>query len=816
MRRWSMVLAVALGLLPLARQVSAAEPERATVNGVTLERLEGTEPNWRVIGVDRMRKFDVLDLTQEALGGRQVVELPAGDFKVSFYDPDKREEVEDDLKLFEGVSVKTIRLPGTIETLDTTCLRGVEGLETLVFAGRVPRFQEKDRRIWGGINRSWMGDLKQVVFEDEVAPERLGGIFDAIETIAFGAKAKIPTRKEQAEALLREASSLKRLVVPFSLAIQEKIPWWSIVQHSPLAKEEVISAPSTDEPRKFRTFKAFYAERGLPYEEAESAVCLLNCGEEAEISDKVTDIRLDALGAIGRDTRIYLPTFFRRFLTPPSDTWENRFWLKQDTVRFFPDISEPRNQQARKGDRIFPDVFAAAPLSISSPYHGLFVEAEVTEGVHNGWCARPQGWEPGAPTEAWQDAHGLVYGQTLRLAMDHRYRLRPQLLLANGKRLPVMIDTGRTNTTIAFSTPPQRHWLLGATLWLLGVLVAYVALLWGCARFLKGGWLDRNLAQPFLEAEWWQHALFAGSVALIVLSAYEVPKSLAQVWLWAEVANYLNGSFLSSLLISISTTLVQIALGLLKGVSFSIYVVQVELEPIIAPCTDVLARVGWFSWLSTVCLAFLRILSEILRECATEIWVTLGCLTLFHTWPTRFMAGLRERCAWLGGVLSVAGFLAIGLPLFLFCCSWFSLRMMAHAGNTFNDALASFASLADSFSIQTFISLTALKECMGLLMDALAELTSASVFYIVTKCFDCFLVPLGLLWMTLTALRRFGMVKGVSFRDFASYGSFRERFLPDRPVVSIKRPQAATGDLEAAKTDKTLDAPAAKARDRQA
>ena len=99
MRRWSMVLAVALGLLPLARQVSAAEPERATVNGVTLERLEGTEPNWRVIGVDRMRKFDVLDLTQEALGGRQVVELPAGDFKVSFYDPDKREEVEDDLKL---------------------------------------------------------------------------------------------------------------------------------------------------------------------------------------------------------------------------------------------------------------------------------------------------------------------------------------------------------------------------------------------------------------------------------------------------------------------------------------------------------------------------------------------------------------------------------------------------------------------------------------------------------------------------------------------------------------------------------------------
>jgi hypothetical protein len=66
------------------------------------------------------------------------------------------------------------------------------------------------------------------------------------------------------------------------------------------------------------------------------------------------------------------------------------------------------------------------------------------------------------------------------------------------------------------------------------------------------------------------------------------------------------------------------------------------------------------------------------------------------------------------------------------------------SGAAFENSMRSFGDLAESFSVSSLTSLAAMKELMAQFADAMAELTSASMYYVANKAFDCFVVPLGL------------------------------------------------------------------------
>lgn len=747
--------------LTLAATGMAAE-ERWEKDGLRFERAKD-EQGWILTEIDRSRNYTTIDLRAEALDGRQVVALSdeRRDIKLG--------EDEEAFYLFEKVSVKRLVLPGTIKAIQTQSFEGVDGLETLVFPDGVPTFHEE--KGWFFYKDSWRSKLQTVIFEGEVAPGKLNSVLSGVPIIRFGANARFGEALRdpdfaEAKTLLAKAGSLTRLSVPYSLAIDLGIPWQTIIAHSPLKGQEVYSEPSVNEPGKARAF-----EMAVPgYDQGENAVCLLSCAEDGEISDVVTDIRLDALRG-AEEERIYLPTLFRRFVDKQvGGAYHGRLWLKRDTVQFVPDITQ-RIASNRKSERLFPTVFAAATLTVTSPYAGLRVTGRSIKGRNLGQTYA---------SDETPDRMGLAYEATLRLPMDETFAVGALIRLPTEEEIPVSIDHGRAAPTqeLTIQTPAQTPWLgeaIALFLALIGILWAIVAFAYWVPGF---GFVKRFVAEPFLAADWERHLLFVLSVALLALSVCGLPKSLVQVYVWTPVLQYVNASFVSSLVISITTTLVQIALGLLKGISIQPFGVGVTLEHVIEPCTDLLARVSWVGWLSTGVLAFLRAIGEILREFGTELWTFLGLSAVVCTLPGAW-GRIRARCpAWLGATVSALALLTLGLPIFLACCAWLSTQLTIHAGNLFNDALASFKALAETFTFKAFLSLDALQALAGLLTDAMTELTSSAITYVMTKVFDCFVMPLGLLWLTLRQLRKFGAAKTVDFATFWERDRFVERFVP--------------------------------------
>ena len=753
--RWMIAafLSVGLGVAPL---VGAAETK--VTDGLTFEaKRDGT---YKLIDIDRTRRYSVIDLTEEALRescgeGIIVSELSTEEKAVNVG------EDKEDLYLFGKVFVKRLVLPGSIEKVETVSFTDIKGLEVIEFSGRVPSFEEE--KGWFFYEDDWRNKLQYVVFHDEVAPERLNSVLSGVPIIEFAPTARfegelLDKNSGRAKGLLAKAGALTRLVVPYSLAVRLDIPWRTYIARSPLADKEVVSQPSAN-------------ESGADGTDG-SAVCLLNCDEDGEISDAVTDIRLDALqGSV--EERIYLPTLFRRFVDPYVDLsrYEGRLWLKRDTVQFYPDITQ-RIADTRKADQLFPTIFKYAQVTATSPYQGLTLRAvavnELGENI---------GKEIGSDDPT---LHGLAYNTSLSLEMGKRFVLFTTMALPTGQHVPVFIDGGRNEAELFFRTPEQKPWFLSALCWMVGIMLGLAFVIGAILVLFRDSWLDRVVARPFLEAPWWKQALFALSLLLLVLGAHGVLANLVQVYLWAPVVQYVNNSFISSLVISITTTLLQMGLGLLKGISIQPFGIGVDLEHVIEPCTDLLARVGWVSWISTGVLAFLRVLSEMLREFGTVLWVFTGALVTMLALPFNAWQRLQARWPWFRAAVGTLFFLTLGLPVFLACCSWLSLQLMTHAGNTFNDALATFKCLVDAFSFQAFLSLDGIQSLTMLLTDAMTELTAAAITYVMTKVFDCFLVPIGLLWLSLRVLKKFGVVKDLNLRTFLEKDRFQKRFLPER------------------------------------
>ena len=764
--RWMFAALLGVGLW-LAPLVGAAETTE--VDGLTFEaKRDGT---YKLVDIDRTRRYSVIDLTEEALresSGQGIIvsELSTDEKKVKI-DEDNSEK----LHLFGKVTVKRLVLPGTIEKVETVSFTDIKGLEVIEFPGKVPTFEEE--KGWFFYEDDWRNKLQYVVFRDEVAPEKLNSVLSGVPIIEFAPTARfegdlLDKNSGRAKGLLAKAGALTRLVVPYSLAVRLDIPWRTYIARSPLADQEVVSQPSAN-------------ESGADGTEG-SAVCLLNCDEDGEISDAVTDIRLDALQG-STEERIYLPTLFRRFVDSYVDLsrYGDRLWLKRDTVQFYPDITQ-RIADTRKVDLLFPSIFKYAQVTATSPYQGLTLRAVAVNEL-----GEQMGKEVGSdePTR-----HGLAYNTSLSLEMGKRFRLSTTIALPTGQHVPVFIDGGRNEAELFFRTPEQRPWILSAFCWTVGIVLGLAFVIGAILMLFRDTWLDRAVARPFLEAPWWKQTLFALCLLLLVLGAHGVLSNLVQVYLWAPVVQYVNNSFISSLVISITTTLLQMGLGLLKGISIQPFGVGVDLEHVIEPCTDLLARVGWVSWISTGVLAFLRVLSEILREFGTVLWVFTGALVTTLALPFNVWQRLQARWPWFRAAAGTLLFLTLGLPVFLACCSWVSLQLMTHAGNSFNDALATFKCLVDAFSFKAFLSLDGIQSLTMLLTDAMTELTAAAITYVMTKVFDCFLVPIGLLWLSLRVLKKFGIGKDLNLRTFLEKERFQKRFLPEREAKGSALPAA--------------------------
>ena len=777
--RWMIAafLSVGLGFAPL---VGAAETK--VTDGLTFEaKRDGT---YKLIDIDRTRRYSVIDLTEEALRescgeGIIVSELSTEEKAVNVG------EDKEDLYLFGKVFVKRLVLPGSIEKVETVSFTDIKGLEVIEFSGKVPSFEEE--KGWFFYEDDWRNKLQYVVFHDEVAPERLNSVLSGVPIIEFAPTARfegelLDKNSGRAKGLLAKAGALTRLVVPYSLAVRLDIPWRTYIARSPLADKEVVSQPSAN-------------ESGADGTDG-SAVCLLNCDEDGEISDAVTDIRLDALqGSV--EERIYLPTLFRRFVDPYVDLsrYEGRLWLKRDTVQFYPDITQ-RIADTRKADQLFPTIFKYAQVTATSPYQGLTLRAVAVNEL-----GEKIGKEIGSDDPT---LHGLAYNTSLSLEMGKRFVLFTTMALPTGQHVPVFIDGGRNEAELFFRTPEQKPWFLSALCWMVGIMLGLAFVIGAILVLFRDSWLDRVIARPFLEAPWWKQTLFVLSLLLLVLGAHGVLANLVQVYLWAPVVQYVNNSFISSLVISITTALLQMGLGLLKGISIQPFGIGVDLEHVIEPCTDLLARVGWVSWISTGVLAFLRVLSEMLREFGTVLWVFTGALVTMLALPFNAWQRLQARWSWFRAAVGTLFFLTLGLPVFLACCSWLSLQLMTHAGNTFNDALATFKCLVDAFSFQAFLSLDGIQSLTMLLTDAMTELTAAAITYVMTKVFDCFLVPIGLLWLSLRVLKKFGVGKDLNLRTFLEKDRFQERFLPKREAKEPALPAAdAAAPLPA--PDATID-----------
>ena len=777
--RWMIAafLSVGLGFAPL---VGAAETK--VTDGLTFEaKRDGT---YKLIDIDRTRRYSVIDLTEEALRescgeGIIVSELSTEEKAVNVG------EDKEDLYLFGKVFVKRLVLPGSIEKVETVSFTDIKGLEVIEFSGKVPSFEEE--KGWFFYEDDWRNKLQYVVFHDEVAPERLNSVLSGVPIIEFAPTARfegelLDKNSGRAKGLLAKAGALTRLVVPYSLAVRLDIPWRTYIARSPLADKEVVSQPSAN-------------ESGADGTDG-SAVCLLNCDEDGEISDAVTDIRLDALqGSV--EERIYLPTLFRRFVDPYVDLsrYEGRLWLKRDTVQFYPDITQ-RIADTRKADQLFPTIFKYAQVTATSPYQGLTLRAVAVNEL-----GEKIGKEIGSDDPT---LHGLAYNTSLFLDMGKRFALSTTIALPTGQHVPVFIDGGGNDAELFFRTPEQKPWFLSVFCWMVGIMLGLAFVIGAILVLFRDSWLDRVIARPFLEAPWWKQTLFVLSLLLLVLGAHGVLANLVQVYLWAPVVQYVNNSFISSLVISITTALLQMGLGLLKGISIQPFGIGVDLEHVIEPCTDLLARVGWVSWISTGVLAFLRVLSEMLREFGTVLWVFTGALVTMLALPFNAWQRLQARWSWFRAAVGTLFFLTLGLPVFLACCSWLSLQLMTHAGNTFNDALATFKCLVDAFSFQAFLSLDGIQSLTMLLTDAMTELTAAAITYVMTKVFDCFLVPIGLLWLSLRVLKKFGVGKDLNLRTFLEKDRFQERFLPKREAKEPALPAAdAAAPLPA--PDATID-----------
>lgn len=689
---------------------ASAEPaNRFDANGVAIGKDNV------ITAVDARRMYDefVLDraVSTDKTKEITVVEDDGKEKKVNVYP-------------FHGVRVKRLVVrtgeagAKGVAHLDTKSFFGMEGLEEIVFENGIPKFKEDTGwtgRFFGTLftNTDWRKGVRKIVL-------RAGPSFP-LENIAFIDDVKcIEFTEETAPSVGRfcanvsafaRCRSLERLVIPYRLACNTNLAWGAMICRSGLKDREVTSVPGTDESRD---------------------VVLLNAPRSGDISDCVTEVRADALEG-WKGERLYLPYSLRRFLGRPAADVANRFALKKDSVAFYPDILDANDRRKLERSR---SLFSGQPLSIATSYRNL-----VLEDTERSLTSRPFSSRGTAFTGDFTLTREAKAGAKCRVSA---------FLDLDGERYPVRFHSsaglgdGRS-IEITFVHPRTGiGYLFGASVvWMIGALALSYAL-WRVGR-------KRQLSRKAVGG-----AIASCLVALFLLvfgsSKIGLIQHFVDLWLTGKAVSYLNASFISSLVISVMASLTQMAIGVLQGINVAPMGMGVDFHGILQPVQDILGRIASYSWISTAVLAFLRLLCQVLKDCASFLWMGLGV-----SWIALAFMRCCGRYGMFVKLAEVAvcclAFLALGLPLLLCGCSFVSGELSLLAGNAFAEAMADFKALAESFSVGSLLSLSAVQSLMASFVDAVSALMSASILYLATKAFDCFLVPLAVYFLFRRAMK---------------------------------------------------------------
>lgn len=586
---------------------------------------------------------------------------------------------------------------------ETISFTGIKDLEEIVFKGEIIPFKENKK--WFGIktDSDWRKGLKKVVFEDDLGFEKIPFLSD-VKCIVLGTNTY--TKLEQLNSndlkAISRCKNLEKIVVPYELACNTNIAWRNIIERTGLKEKEVFSQGSC----------------GNNYVDDR---VLLNIAASGEISDIVTEIRADAINQFaGR--KIFLSSSIRRFLGVLDKRQSCKFALKKNTVIFYPAIDLPAEKRKLEKSH---SLFSHSSIALASAYSNIVIS--VNGKYQNSEVAK----------------NGSAYISAFKLKRDTNKKSDISLgVKVDGTVYPVQFFNNkgtlfRDPITVKFEYSAYGMPIIVCTaaVWiLLSLLLAVIYILAGRKFGIK-----RFGVPIFLITSGLFMAFFGNGYTNLL-------QDLVDRWLTDDVMSYLNASFVSSLVISVTTTLVKFVVGLLQGISANVVFLSFNVGQMLEPVQDVLDKISTYSWISTGVLAFVRIFCQMIRDAAHIVWPILGLSIVSSTILRMFNSSFCSRNIrrWLGVVSVFCGFLALGLPAMLWGASCISGLLADISGAAFENSMRSFGNLAELFSVSSLTSLAAMKELMAQFADAMAELTSASMYYVANKAFDCFVVPLGL------------------------------------------------------------------------
>lgn len=705
-----------------------------------------------LIRIDRNRVFNEFKLTCPV----STEKWPSG--------TKEKEKLNDDEGLlpFENARVRSLKIDGNAVCnklrklkFETISLRGVQELSQIRIFGKIPEFEENKKWLGLAKDGDWRKNLKRIEFVDRVEGLESISFIGEVKCVALGTNTTEEVKhlwRDVKRAPLSTCYALEQLEVPYSMATNLTIQWGAIIRNSPLKNTEVVS----------------FEQEG---EDGKRNAVLLNIAESGEVSDYVTVIRKDAIPEnFGRE--VCLPfrakTVIGGRLNPKLS-----LSLKRNALLFYPDLADRKTVRQLRKSR---GVIAEIPVSVTTAYEGLVLSNSV-----------------GTVSDTFQAA-GDAFKSSIQLRRGRNLENRITVGIRLGNETYPVSMTPTKGTAVDSLSVVFAY---GASDWrkMLGMGLAIVVI----TAFLLGVmvvWAVKT--NRFFSKKCWVAALgiFVG-VMIIALGMDDVGvlQYYVDTYLTGTVMSYLNASFISSLVISVSSTLVKLAVGFLQGINISVVFASYDLNSLLQPVQDVLDKIETYSWISTCVLAFVRMFCQILKDGAGFVWGALGSSLVVFSF-LHFM-GSRTLKRWVGFVLSVTLFLALGLPFILSGCAWFSYQLSGIAGSAFQEAMADFAALAHSFTFDSLKSMAAIKGLMSQVVDAVSNLTSASMFFIATKAFDCFLVPLLLYFGFKKVLKGFSDKKDSALmqirdllaqRNRSGSESVRmqdyEKLITDKPTVA--------------------------------
>ena len=621
----------------------------------------------------------------------------------------EKDEVNDDEGLlpFEGARVRSLIIDGNSvckklgkNKFETISLRGIQELSQIRIFGKIPEFKEENKWLGLAKDGDWRKNLKRIEFVDHVNGLEVIPFIGEVKCVALGTNTVEEVKNwvgENKTPALSKCYALEQLEVPYSMATNLTIQWGAIIRNSPLKNAEVVS----------------FEQEG---EDGKRNAVLLNIAESGEVSDYVTVIRKDAIPEnFGRE--VCLP-FRAKAVIGGRLNPKLSLSLKRNALLFYPDLADCKTVRKLRKSR---GVIAEIPVSVTTAYEGLILSNSV-----------------GTVSDPFQVA-GDAFKSSIQLRRGRNLenRITAGIRLGNETYPVSMTPTKGTavdslSVVFAYEASNWRT-MLGIGL----AVVVIMVIVWGLMVVVAVKTRRFSLKKCLLAT----FGIFAG-VMIIVLGMDDVGvlQYYVDTYLTGTVMSYLNASFISSLVISVSSTLVKLAVGFLQGINISVVFASYDLNSLLQPVQDVLDKIETYSWISTCVLAFVRMFCQILKDGAGFVWGALGSSLVVFSF-LHFM-GSRTLKRWVGFVLFVTLFLALGLPFILSGCAWFSCQLSGIAGAAFQEAMADFAALAHSFTFDSLKSMAAIKGLMSQVVDAVSNLTSASMFFVATKAFDCFLVPL--------------------------------------------------------------------------